>query len=265
MRKHDTAFYKFRVIIYFQFTAKNNNMSDIFQSSKSLIEQAKESVNNFERRYAEFIESEPIALIGEIDDETSEQVHKVKLVKQMPDVLSEIAFDVVNALRSALDEAVSPESENKSASFPFAESESDFEKILEEKYKYLPVEIVEVLRSFKPYKGGNNLLCALLEASRADKNSLVCPIAVTRGGTVQVKETFSTDSYLPELVWDRTKNEMEIFREPQGVESEGNFDISYFIAMRDIEFIDGEPADVVLKDFINIVEDILNALEYASR
>ncbi|MGI8545698.1 MAG: hypothetical protein ACR2MD_19755 [Aridibacter sp.] len=132
-------------------------MSDIFHSSKYCIERAKHHLSDFERQIAEFFKTNPYCLVVETNPNTSEKIQKVKLVKPLPVALPGIASDLVNNLRSTLDQAVFAILKTKNAFFPIAPTLADFQNSVKGRCGGLPPEIANLISGFKPYKGGNNL------------------------------------------------------------------------------------------------------------
>lgn len=80
-------------------------MDDPFHSSKYSVQHAKRHVATFEAEVGAFFNSRPYASVIETNADRTEDFHKIKLIRPMPVALSGIAFDVVNNLRPALDQA----------------------------------------------------------------------------------------------------------------------------------------------------------------
>ncbi|HZH92367.1 MAG TPA: hypothetical protein VEX70_17355 [Pyrinomonadaceae bacterium] len=240
-------------------------MSDPFHSSKYSIERAKHHISDFNQQVAEFFTSNPYGRIVEIDQNTSEEVHKLKFTKPMPVVLQGIAVDAVNNLRSALDQAayaviILSHEDTRFASFPFADSKTQFENMVKGRCKGMPKEIVDLIRRIRPYKGGNNFLWALNKICNTNKHAIICPVALMSG--VRYKHaTFTRGVIIRPPSWDRAKNEMELFRQPQGGRAEVDFNIATYIAILDVEFVDGKPAIAVLNEFVRIVEGSVKLIE----
>lgn len=240
-------------------------MSDIFHSSKYSISRAKHHISDFERQSIEFFKTNPYSFVVDVDVDTSEQIHKVKLIKPMPVALPAIASDAVTNLRSALDQAIYGITSAlgvNSTYFPIAKDAFHFENGVNGRCKELPKEIVALIRSFKAYKGGNDLLWALNEVCNTNKHAIICPVALTTSNVTFSSGVFYGGIKVRAPIWDRTKNEMELFRQPKGGTSNTNIEVTTFIAMRDVEFVDGQPADAVLKEFVRIVEGIVMAIEF---
>jgi hypothetical protein len=248
------------------------NMNDPFHSSKYKIERAKHHVSEFERQVVEFHNTNPYAHVTEIDPNTSEQVHKYKLVKPMPVALQGIADEAVYNLRSALDQvgyaiAIAAGKNGKRAHFPFGDDAVQLENNINRgTCKDLPNEIVDLIRSFKPYKGGNDLLWALNKLCNTNKHASICPVAVLSGGVHFNQGHFTGGGpSISAHFWNRTKNEMELFRVRPGTTYNVNFQFSAFVAFRDVEFVDGAPVLAVLNEFVRIVEGVVMALEAETR
>lgn len=236
-------------------------MSDIFHSSKSCINRAKYHLYDFNRQLNSFMNTNPCVSFIETDPNTAEEIHKIKLTKPLPTVLSNIAFDAAINLRCALDQCIFALSFGKGgrfAAFPFASDASHFEDAVKGRCKHLPVEIANLIRTFKAYKGGNDLLFALNELANTSKHAIICPVGLTNSnityeGMSNISITFP--------FWDRTKNEMELFRMPKGNTTEININFSLTVEIGDIEFVEGKPAVAVLDQLIRVVEGIVMAIE----
>ena len=246
-------------------------MSDPFYSSKYSITRAKHHISDFERQIVEFDNTNPYIFIIDTDADTSEQIHKVKLVKPMPDALPAIASDTVHNLRSALDQTIyalkliSGNTANESTLFPFADNAANFQNTVKGRCKQLPKEIVALICAFQPYKGGNNLLWALNKLSNTNKHAIVRPVILTTGNINITGGVITGGLIFNSRVWDRTKNEIEVFRQPKGGTLSSNVNVTVHIAMCDVEFVDGKPAIAVLNALVRIVESIVLALEAESR
>jgi hypothetical protein len=248
-------------------------MSHLFDSSKCKVARGKHHISDFERQSVEFFATNPYRQIVEIDPNTAEEIHKVKLVKPIPVALPAIASDAVNNLRSALDHvlygvklAAGIITEGNRAYFPFSNNVVEFNNTVNGRCKGLPEEITQLISEFKGYKGGNNLLWALNELSNTDKHGgFICPVALANSSFTLKRGTFNGLRSFSVTVWNRTKNEMELFRLQKGGTAKVDFKFTKYISIRDVEFVDGKPADAVLNEFVRIVERIIMAIEAESR
>lgn len=185
----------------------------------------------------------------------------------MPVALPGIAFDAVNNLRSALDQAIyginlAVGVTDRNSFFPIAKDGTHFQNAVKGRCKNLPPEIVNLISSFKPYKGGNDLLWALNELCNTDKHGIISPVALNTSSVHYKSMVFHTGFRgLGFPIWDRTKNEMELYRLAKGGTAETDFNITHYIAICNVEFVDGQPSEAVLGEFVRIVEGIVLALE----
>jgi hypothetical protein len=247
-------------------------MPDPFYSSHCKIEWAKKHLTELITKIAVYVKENPCESVVEPDlDKPDQMIQKICLVRPVPYDISMIAGDVVDNLRAALDHAVyaiaiaSGRSNIVNAYFPFAGSAARFENCLNGRCADVPKEIYPLLRGFKPYKGGNNLLVALNQTCNRNKHALLIPfpfIAKVTNGHL------SGTGFIvpPHHIWNGAKNEIILFTENIGSQRDGYFDTEFLITFPEIETIDNrEPAVAVLNKFVNEVERILLALESESR
>lgn len=245
-------------------------MTDIFHSSKYSIEHAKRRLAELEAELLAWFKSDPYTRVIDKSADGTQQVHKLKLAKPMPASLSGIVFDTANSLRSSLDQAGysiarAIKKSGSNAHFPFGGTLADAQSAMNRRSKELPKEIFDLMISFKPYKGGDNLLWSLNELCNSHKHEIIVPVASHTGG-IQLTGTAALGLRIRyPMVWDRAKNEMEILYAPWGAEFNFDFKFEQFITATDIEFMDGLPIDGVLNTLISKVDGILMAIEAESR
>lgn len=254
-------------------------MSDPFHASKRGIARAKHHFSDLERQVVAFLkdEDDPYRGVTEIDPNTGDEVHKFKLTRPLPAEWPDVIFDIVSSLRSALDRAgytvaVAAGKSGKNAKFPFGDDVVQLENNIKRGgCKDLPDEILDLMRSFKPYKGGNDALWALNKLCNTNKHAFITTI-ITSGisyrsdGKLDFTKAggrrFMFASF-PE--WDREKNEVELFRCPPGTATEMKFRISGYIGFGEIESLEGKHIGATLDEFIRIVEGIVMAIEAEAR
>lgn len=99
-----------------------------------------------------------------------------------------ILGDAIHNLRSALDikmfELIGMRAEQpKNVQFPFASTAEKFEKTIKQREIYLAGnDVVSAISEFRPYPGGNDLLCGLHDLDIADKHRLI--LVITGTGTI---------------------------------------------------------------------------------
>jgi hypothetical protein len=245
-------------------------------NSRYRVEHAKGHVQDFKTEVIAFNQSHPYAAVCEPSADGTEDLYKAKLVKPMPVRLPGIAFDIVSGLRSALDLAgysaaiAGGKSEASGtrirAGFPFRDFLSEIEGARTGESKDIPKEIFDVMVSFKPYKGGNDLLWALNKLTNTEKHRIVVPANVATGATSIRHFEVTGDSVLNEArfgvgFWDSGKNELIWARMKRGGKLNADIKFRGFIAMGDVEGIVGKPAFPILNGFVAEVTTILDAIE----
>jgi hypothetical protein len=141
-------------------------MSDAFDSPRRKIDWAQHHIHNVKRVIDRFYrEKDLYAIFAEPHSNIPQRfVCKMRLAKQPPWFLDDMVADAVTNLRSALDHAMFAASSAggkkerfRRALFPFGRTESSFENSLGGNCSDVPPEILPLIRSYKPYKGGESL------------------------------------------------------------------------------------------------------------
>jgi hypothetical protein len=171
------------------------------------------------------------------------------------------------SLRSCLDQAgyaiaVAIGKKGKNAHFPFGDTAADVEGARSGRSKELPKDIFDMMASYKPYRGGNDLLWSMNKICNSHKHEIITPVAHYCGGAVfnQISFHGGFGAFMCP-VWDFVKNEMIIARVAHGATF--NYDIkhAFFIAFADINPVKGQPAIPILNQMISIVDSIIAGLE----
>ena len=244
-------------------------MEDPLEGSKRKIARAEEHIEDLEREIKLFVNKNPYKQVIEPDpDRPHQTLYKIKLTEPIPGSFANIVGDVVNNLRSALDQAVyaialaSGIQSPKEAYFPFARTAADFERNLKGRCKDVPQDIWPLFRSFEPYKGGNEVLWTLNEMCTTDKHKMLIPLGTGAafGPGLDLSGTGFFELYT-NPIWDRTKQELVYLR--LGPESKFDYKIRFilYIAFNDIAAIDGEPVRAILDQTLGEIRRILLSIE----
>ena len=154
----------------------------IFSSAKSKVERANHHIDELDRVFSTFVDSQPYELVVDADGEDAVQM---KFNKAIPDGLPVIIGDAVNNLRAALDhmtwDAVGRDRGKRDHRLYFptgsdrVEFESKCEK-LQARY-FVRSSVVAILKSLEafPY-GRGGVLYALHRLNNADKHRALTPI-----------------------------------------------------------------------------------------
>jgi hypothetical protein len=194
---------------------------------------------------------------------------KIVLARPLPDGLAEIVGDAVTNLRDALDHCMSAAHfaafgrSVKACYFPIAGSASEFENALKGRCKV--TELYALLRTFQPYKGGNDVLWALSTIANRDKHNarLFNPMQTTAA----IKASISGHGFqfLDQATWDGSKDEIVFLTAREDAQFYHDFQISVFVSFYDIPVVDAGPVPLVLDAMARIVEGALIAIEAETR
>jgi hypothetical protein len=167
-------------------------MGDPFRSLKRRIVRANEHISAFKAGADAFFDMQPYTRVVERDPETGGEIRKLALTRPLPDHITDLAFEAIEALRSALDQAgyaaavaggaVRP----KSSYFPIADFPGELDHVIKRRCKDIPPDVVTLFRSFRPYKGGNGLVWAMNKACNTSKHCLLQVLGVTASSMLWV-------------------------------------------------------------------------------
>lgn len=234
---------------------------DPFRSSKACLKRAKCHTVEFKERVETFINSEPYRyLTDEIDPDTGDHVQKIRLVKPIPENLECIAADAITNFRNTLDHMMFTIG-GFGNYFPFGDKASGFENVMKGRCKGIHSEIQDVVRAFKPYLGGDDILYALHKVADTNKHGFILTMGTVCEAWV-AKRFKGTVTLSPNQVWGANENEIEISRfSAENFTGQANPSVSVYIGMQGVSFVEGAYAEAVLNDFSSVVERVLIAVE----
>lgn len=243
-------------------------MSDIFQSPKRLIAWADENIRNLKRKTADLFENEPCEIFTEPHaEDVGLLIVKARLKKPLPDYFSEMVADILDHLRSALDQAIysiaildGPVNPGD-VYFPFGRNETKFLNTMEGRCPGRLKALHPLLIRLQPYKGGNETLWAL-NAARGKQHAFLLP-AVAQGFIHKVEwESGGGRVSIPATPqWDSAKNEIELFTIGAQSRMKGNFSTGFHVIFGEVEGIAGEDVGYVLEMFLKLVTMIIAEIE----
>lgn len=214
-----------------------------FPSSYLKIQRAKHHISDLNAQIAGFVKRRPYRLIAEADPKIPGKYYGVvKIREKIPDVWRIILGEAVHNLRSALDHmAVELVRRNggdtKRVQFPFAVSVDRLEEAIAQGHiDRASPQVVEKVRSLKPYKGGNEALRAVHDLDVTDKHDSLVTVGETAGfqrlGLEGRGVTISAVKFTP------VKDGMKVLSFPAGGDVEINQDPEITI---DVTFGRGQP------------------------
>ena len=242
-------------------------MSSSLQNSKYSVTHARRHVRALESEINAFLQSDPYAKVIAFDPTGPDDIHKLKLVKPMPEPLSGIAFDAVSSLRAALDQAghaigIAAGTNGKRSAFPFGDTMAEVQSRASTGSKDIPSPLFDVMVASGPYKGGNQLLWALNKLCNSHKHEIIIPMGIyTGGGSINNAYFSAVKSFAFPPKWDIEKEEMILAVIPHRAPMTFDMKISTFVAMAKIDGVVGKPAVAVLDDLANVVNGIIATLE----
>lgn len=248
-----------------------------FASSYSKLAWAKENLlPDLDRRIRQFHDLNPYVQVVEPDPQTPGwQIHKIKLVRPFPEEFGNLTSDIVVNLRSALDIAGNaiaiavgkPNARN--TGFPFASDVNQMASSLG-RSKDLPKEIQSFFCGFQPYRGGDDLLWALNELCNRNKHTVVRPMQAIMERRGASARGYGRPFSMPDPhKWDSAKHEMIVIKLGPIVVPDATWDYEFdflpFIAIDEVQVVEGHPVVAVLYELCLKVESVLGAIEAECR
>jgi hypothetical protein len=157
--------------------------SDRFFNSKLKIERSKRHIRELSNEVVDYLKTKPFRVVVEKDTYSSNHLWTLRVRREVPCHFAVIIGDAIHNLRASLDllasDLVSIAGGNiNNVSFPFGDSPEGFEEMVKKRHlDRAGADIVEVVRSFKPYKGGNELLRVIHDLDITDKHKALIPSA----------------------------------------------------------------------------------------
>ena len=134
---------------------------DHFESPRLEIERARELVDEVKAGIKAFFDRRPYAKVVDFDDETGQQVHKVRLTAKLPGRIKTLVKDIAENLRSALDHAVYGSAralgvdDPRYTGFPFAETPAGvLGELGKERLQGNPPRVIGGLRAARQRQSG---------------------------------------------------------------------------------------------------------------
>jgi hypothetical protein len=78
---------------------------DPFRSPKQRLTRARDKITQLKAAAEAFVKREPYARVVDIESGSGAELHKIKLTEGLPDLLTDLTMEIVEALRSVLDQA----------------------------------------------------------------------------------------------------------------------------------------------------------------
>jgi hypothetical protein len=252
-------------------------MPEPFYSAYRKLAWGKKRIAELEWETRDFMSEHPCESFTEPhSDKPGYTIQKIRQLVPVPSAISLIASDALDNIRAVLDHALftlavaSGRSQIENATFPISPRSdvAKFENMLKGRCADVPQEIWPLLRSFKPYKGGNDTLIALNDACNRNKHALIVslvpdfPVIEHRSFGTEMEGIFTAPKH---PVWDRAKNEMELFTVGPEVQLIAEFKLTFLVVFAEIAGFERQQIFSVLGIFAAEVERILRTIEVHAR
>ncbi len=245
---------------------------DPMDSPRYTLLNAKRHARAFARDFDYYASTRPYSIVKESDLCTGNTKVVLKLDRQPPLSLANVANDAFENLRKSLDQlgfaiasSVHPEKKKRlKCAFPFAATESDIQGVVARNSGDLPAPIVERMISFKPFKDGDPLLWALNEISNCSKHritkAILSPVGAITADQISLRGPGAMFGR-----WDAANSEMMIASYAAGSElSIDGLKFQAYPAFGDIEVVKSEPLLPVFDALAEKVQHILDDVEKLS-
>lgn len=167
-------------------------MPDRLRSIIAKIERAEEHIRNLETALRAFLAKNPYRPVAYNESDTGDRVIKLTIVEIAPISFSLILGDAIHNLRSALDHLAqqlvlanngTPTEQTCFPIFHRADCKA-FEAGFERAVQGASKQALDLIRTLKPYQGGNEALCGLHRLDILDKHRLLVAVAATNPATI---------------------------------------------------------------------------------
>jgi hypothetical protein len=202
----------------------------------------------------------------EMDDKGVYELHKIKLIKRLPDALGNRTVSTLEHLRASLDLAAYAVAgyagvATDSIHFPFCAKASDFKSRFNSVCKKFPQEIYTLFEGFKPYQGGDDLLWALNELCNGSKHRIITAFGMATG-PLDIEHFEATGPhFIPLGEWDSDKEELIYAATAPGVQTKYKVHVAFDVTFREVEVVKGKQVVGILDALIRKVSGIVDATQ----
>ena len=242
-------------------------MADPFDSPKFLVQWAAHHLHKFNATEESFIASVPAAKVVEKNEGEEFFTHKIRLLAQISPAPALLAFDILNALRSALDHAMYASvvaltgKEPTNSKFPFGDTEEKALTDVGRKGKNpCDPNIIQRALKFKPWRDNGNEPLWAINALRNIKNhqNLI---------DVQLypSETIISDGYVKGFIWttpyyDSEKREL-IYMRTWERDHSTNINCGVCFVFGAKSKLPGRSCRSIFDDMVRVTQEIVLGLE----
>ena len=257
-------------------------MGAVVERIRAKVTRAKQHLQDFQLGLRAFYDTKPYTVAIKEDSQSGKRFYYVAKVDPVPDHLTAIAADVIQNLRSPLDQiayqlvldargGTKPE---WLVYYPISATASDYPATFKSKIKGVRQEVIDAIDATEPYKGGKgHALWQLNELNKPDKHELLIGAGSFSSG-IEVTEfnamlkTFpgAENLKIPPTFWNPADKQLplkvgnELYGEPLDREVAENRRFTFDISFNQPGVIECEPALKTLQDMTNLVDAIVAGL-----
>jgi hypothetical protein len=247
--------------------------SDPLSDAKIKIERANANIQDVLSEHVAFFGNAPphYTSFRELTADGTREALKIKIIRDPPPLFAAAVGDAVTNLRSALDYLTcqlaiqNGTNDVSKVEWPFASSPEAFASAnTQKKIKGLSPEAVDLIRSQKPYRGGDDLLWSLndLRNSNIHRHLVVSAITVTTvGGHLLVDAGIGAHTFEGPPPWEPSAREITFVTFTPGAKLNYNLQVAMDITFRDVGTVHGQSALVVLHQLSHLAQQILLKFE----
>lgn len=245
-------------------------ISDQFESPRALLKRGREQIEEAGQLIRSFFERKPYTRVIDIDRETAQEVHKVRLTANIPGAVRVAVKDASSNLRDALDHAIYAAAvclvggDPDNTGFPFARDAAGVQGELNgPRLKGNPPELRPLLASFEPHEGGNKLLCGLNRIRNPNTHRILVPVgsAGMAPESFMRKATITGGFKFGYSQWDAAKNEIEYLRVGLGSKYDYEVKVAFFVQFGDVPILGGMELIRTLHAIAGEVERVVEGIE----
>lgn len=246
-------------------------MDNPFQSPKRRLNRARDHIKDLLASSDRFFDANPARMNSEMNADGTREELFFTFGAPFPPELGEIAADIIENLRSALDQTgyaaavLGGKIEPKNAYFPICQGGSEeLDRVVKDRCKDAPEEIRTIFREFKAYYGGNLSLWAFNRLCSINKHRLLT--ATGASGALHIQRGDLQNGRMSDkLVWDREKSRMPFAVLYPGGYLAQQSKFTFGIAFAEVEPIAGVAALAFLDAAVREVERVITATEAECR
>lgn len=209
-----------------------------------LIERGRQHIDEADRQIKAFFNAKPYTGVVDIDHQTGQEVHKMKLTARLPGGIKTIVKDATANLRDALDHAVYSSAvalvggDPSDTGFPFAKDAAGVAGELGGKrLRGNPAEIRPFLAAFEPHEAGNKLLWGLNRIRNPNTHRVIVPVGAASiasriamtGGEIKGPASIGYSK------WIAAENAVEFMRVGIGSEVQYQVDVAMNVTFGNID------------------------------